>query len=99
MQRHKPSKYKDDDLLTLGQAADTLGYSRQYFQNLVSQGAREYDEDLCRMRVQTDETYRRAFRTRVQYVYPYGELVTWFTKRQSTASMKEWNAARGIVVE
>jgi len=99
MQRRKPSTYKAHDLLTLKEAANALGYSTLYFQNLVSQHSKEFDLELYRMRVETDETFRKAFRTKALYVYPYGELVEWFTKRQSTESMQAWNASRGIVVD
>lgn len=102
MQRRTPTRkreYRDSDLLTPTQAAEALGYDDEYFQNLAMPSSPRYEPDLRRMRVRTDETFRKAFRTKAMYVFPYGELVKWFSTYQSSPSMRKYNASRGIIVE
>ncbi len=63
-------KYKSDDLLTTEQAAEVLGYAVTSLQNgQIAQ--------LSRLRIATDESWRKAYSSKAQYVYRYGDLLTW----------------------
>lgn len=101
MQRRTPHvpKYRNGDLLTMEQAADAFGYSKNYMQRLTAPSCPEYDEDFARMRVNTDAAYRKAFRTSALYVYLYEDLVQWFTDHVGLPNVRRYNESRGIIVE
>jgi len=94
-----PNKHKDDDLLTLEEVADATGYTRQYMGTLSAQGSEGYDPTLRRIRIKTDETYRRAFNTKVQYVFQYRDVKRWFNDRQQRPTVQAFNETHGIIVE
>lgn len=94
-----PEKYKEDDLLTLQEVADVLGYTKGHMAMLFSPGVETYDPSFRKISIRTDETYRKAFNTRVQYVFRYGDVKRWFTVYQSRPSVQAWNEGRGIIVE
>lgn len=94
-----PEKYKEDDLLSLQEVADVLGYAKGHLDMLFSPGTKTYDPSFRQIRIKTDVTYRKAFDTKAQYVFRYGDVKRWFNERQSRPSVQAWNEARGIIVE
>ncbi len=94
-----PYRYNDDDLLTLDQVAEAVGYTRGHLAMLFSPGVETYDPSFRQIRIKTDETFRKAFNTRAQYVFRYGDVKRWFNEYQSRPSVQAWNEGRGIVVE
>lgn len=92
-------RYKDSDLLTIGQAADHFGYSAEYLRTLNAEGGEHYDPLFRRMRIKTDPTWRQAFNSHAHYVYRYADLKEWFRHHQSTPSVRTFNESRGIIVE
>lgn len=100
MRRQKAPKYDPDQLMSVEEAAKALGYSLSYMKGLVSPGHPQYDRVLGRMKIQTDETWRKAFsRPNIQYVWRYGDLVKWFNEHQELPTVKTYNQGRGIIVE
>lgn len=65
------TRYRDGDLLTVRQIAEQFGKSTQYVQALAGQSNTHQDPNLFRLRVMTDESYRRYFETRAKFVYPW----------------------------
>jgi hypothetical protein len=77
------TRYRDGDLLTVRQIAERFGKSTQYVQALAGQSNTHQDPNLFRLRVGTDETYRRFFETRAKYVYAWPEVRDWYRERQT----------------
>lgn len=80
--------YDDDDLLKADEAADHFGYSRDYFRSMLQISDKAADPKLIRLRIKTDETWRKVNRSRAQYVFPYGALVAWYEAKQRRPSVK-----------
>lgn len=100
MRRQKAPKYDPDQLMSITEAAQALGYSEAYMKTLTSPGCAQYDSELDRMRIQTDETWRKAYnRPRLLWVWRYGDLLTWFTNHQKLPTVQTYNEGRGIIVE
>lgn len=93
------SKYKADDLLTIEEAADHLGYSDEYLRTLNAQNGMNSDPLFRRMRIKTDPTWRQAFECHAHYVYRYGDLMAWFHAHQDKTTVQIFNEGRGIIVE
>lgn len=94
-----PEKYKDDDFLTLNEVAEAVGYSERHVATLFAPGNAHYDPSLRTIRIKTDETFRKAFGTKAQYVFQYRDVKRWFNERQNRPSVQTWNEGRGIIVE
>lgn len=94
-----PDKYKDDDFLTLSEAAEAVGYTIGHMTRLFSPGTDGYDPSLRTIRIRTDETFRKAFGTQAQYVFQYKDVKRWFNDRQSRPSVQTYNEGHGIIVE
>lgn len=80
--------YEDGDLLTADQAADHFGYSRDYFRSMLQISDKAADPRLIRLKVDTDEAWRKANRSRALHVFPYAELKAWYLKRNKRPSVK-----------
>jgi hypothetical protein len=80
--------YEDGDLLTADQAADHFGYTRDHFRNMLMLSNKAADPRLIRLRIKTDESWRKANRSRAQYVFEYAEIKAWYTQRQNRPSVK-----------
>ena len=89
------TRYKPDDLLTIEQAADHLGYSDEYLRTL---NAKNGDPLFRRMRIKTDPTWRQAFECQAHYVYRYADLMAWFHDHQEKQTVQTFNEGRGITV-
>lgn len=88
--------YEAGDLLTSDQAADHFGYSRDHFRNLLTMTNRAADPRLIRLRIETDESWRKANKSRAQYVFEYDALKAWYKQRQNRPSVKAkaWNRSK-----
>ena len=88
--------YEAGDLLTSDQAADHFGYSRDHFRNMLTMTNKAADPRLIRLRIETDETWRKANKSRAQYVFEYSAIKTWYTKRQNRPAVKAkaWNRSK-----
>ena len=74
--------YEENDLLTADQAADHFGYSRDYFRSMLQINDKAADAKLIRLKIETDETWRKANRSRAKHVFNFGELRDWYKKKQ-----------------
>ncbi len=92
-------KYADSDLLTIKQAADHFGYAEDYLRALNSKNNPNSDPFFRRMRIKTDETWRKAFNNSAHYVYQYDDLKRWFADHQASPFVQAYNASHGIEVD
>jgi hypothetical protein len=76
-------RYREGDFLTVAQIAEQFGKRNDYIQALAGQSNTHQDPNLFRLRVMTDESYRRYFETRAKFVYPYREVWAWYHERQT----------------
>jgi hypothetical protein len=74
--------YKDADLLTLRQISERFGISEGYLWKLAGPTNGRHDPNLYRLRVDTDESYRKAFNTQAKHVFPYAGVRAWYRERQ-----------------
>jgi hypothetical protein len=88
--------YEPGDLLTVNQAADHFGYSREYFGAMLNINDKAADPRLIRLRIETDESWRKANKSRAQYVFEYEALKAWYTQRQNRPAVKAkaWNRSK-----
>lgn len=86
--------YEAGDLLTADQAADHFGYSRDHFRNMLMISNKAADPRLMRLKIETDETWRRANRSRAKYVFEYEAIKAWYESRQRRNSVKSKTWAR-----
>lgn len=94
-----PEKYKDDDFLTLHEVAEAVGYTKGHMATMFAPGNAHYDPSLRTIRIKTDETFRKAFGTKAQYVFQYRDVKRWFNERQNRPTVQVYNEGRGIIVE
>lgn len=80
--------YEPGDLLTADQAADHFGYSRDHFRNMFTMTNKAADPRLIRLRIETDESWRKANKSRAQYVFEYETIKAWYEQRQNRPSVK-----------
>jgi hypothetical protein len=86
--------YEPGDMLTADQAADHFGYSRDHFRNMLLLSSKAADPRLIRIKIDTDETWRKSNRSRALYVFEYAELKQWYETRQRRATVKAKTWAR-----
>lgn len=92
-------KYQDNDLLTIKQAAVHFGYAEDYLRALNAEHSAAADPMFRRMRIKTDETWRKAFDCSAHYVYQYDDLKRWFADHQASPHVQSYNASHGIEVD
>lgn len=80
--------YEDGDLLTSTQAADHFGYTHEHFRNMLLLSNKAADPRLMRLRIKTDETWRKANKSRAHYVFEYSALRAWYVQRQNRPSVR-----------
>lgn len=80
--------YEPGDLLTADQAADHFGYSRDHFRNMLTMTNKAADPRLIRLRIETDESWRKANKSRAQYVFEYETIKAWYKQRQNRPAVK-----------
>jgi len=83
-----------DDLITIRQISEMFGISIMHLHAITGPTNRHRDADLFRCRIQTDETWRRAFESRASYVYRCGDVRRWNRERQT---MPRVQAARNRI--
>lgn len=86
--------YENDDLLKADEAADHFGYSRDYFRSMLQIKDHAADLKLIRLKIETDETWRKVNRSRAQFVFQYAALVAWYEAKQRRPSVKAKTWAR-----
>lgn len=86
--------YESGDLLTTDQAADVLGYSRDYFRSMLQINNKAADLKLMRLRIETDAEWRKYNRTKAQFVFEYDALKAWYTAKQRRPEVKHKAWAR-----
>lgn len=87
-------EYEQGDLLTSDQAADHFGYSRDHFRNMLNLKDKAADPRLIRLKIETDQTWRKANKSKAQFVFEYSALKSWYETRQRRPSVKQKNWAR-----
>jgi len=86
--------YEDGDLLTPDQAADHFGYSREYFRAMTQMNDKAGDLKLIRLKIETDESWRKANKSKVRHVFEYSALKQWYDARQRRPEIKAKTWAR-----
>lgn len=88
--------YEEGDLLTVDQAADHCGYTRDHFRNMLMISNKAADPRLIRIKIETDASWRKANKSRAQYVFEYTALKAWYEQRQRRAAVKAkaWNRSK-----
>lgn len=76
-------RYREGDFLTVAQIAEQFGKRQDYIQALAARSNSHSDPNLFRLRVMTDESYRRYFETRAKYVYPWPDVRAWYRERKA----------------
>lgn len=86
--------YESGDLLTADQAADHFGYSRDYFRCMLQINDKAADPRLIRLKVKTDESWRKAHGSRAQFVFEYDAIKAWYKTKQRRPEVKAKTWAR-----
>lgn len=88
--------FESGDVLTVTQAAEHFGYSREYFAAMLNINDKAADPTLIRIKIDTDETWRRAHKSRARIVFEYDALKAWYEKRNRRPSVKAkaWNRSK-----
>lgn len=68
-------------LITTSEAAEMLGFSEIYFRSMTNPSKRHFDSTLVALRIETDETWRKAYESKAQVVYDVEQLKQWFADR------------------
>jgi len=72
------TRLTNDTLIDMHGVAETTGYAYTTVETKVQRGNKDHDPLLYRLRISTDETYRKAFECpRTKYVYRYGDVKRW----------------------
>jgi hypothetical protein len=94
-----PEKYQFNDLITIDQAAEEVGYTAPYMRALCRPEQPQYDPAFRKLRIETDPTWRKAYNSSARYVFRYGEVIRWFYDHQAQSTVQRYNESRGIIVE
>lgn len=88
--------YEPGDMLSVTQAAEHFGYSREYFAAMLNPNDKAADIKLIQIKVETTPEYRKAYNTRARYVFEYDKLKAWYKARQrrSEVKAKAWNRSK-----
>lgn len=86
--------YEDGDLLTAYDIADHFGYSRDYVRAMLDINDRAADPRLIRLKISTDQAWRKANRNRAQFVFEYSAVRAWYLKRQNRHTVKSMSRGR-----
>jgi hypothetical protein len=88
--------YESGDMLTVTQAAELLGYSREYFAAMLNMNDKAADLKLIRLKVETTPEWRKAYNSRARYVFEYDALKAWYKARQRRPEVKAkaWNRSK-----
>jgi hypothetical protein len=86
--------YESGDLLTADQAADVLGYSRDYFRAMLRLDDKAADLKLIRLKIETDEAWRKINKSRARFVFEYDALKAWYATRNKRKEVKDKTWAR-----
>lgn len=73
--------YRTGDFLTVKEISDYTGKSVVYLHKLTGETNAHRDPNLFRLRVETDESYRKVFGTKARYVYPWPDVRDWYRER------------------
>lgn len=80
--------YEDGDLLKADEIADHFGYSRDHVRNMLNIRDKAADPALIRLKIETDQTWRRANNSRALHVFEYSAVRAWYLKRNNRRSVK-----------
>lgn len=88
--------YESGDLLTVDQAADHFGYTRDYFRAMIRIDDKAADLKLIRLKIETDPDWRAANKSRARIVFEYEALKTWYAARNRRKEVKDktWNRSK-----
>ena len=86
--------YEDGDLLTAYDVADHFGYSRDYVRAMLDINDRSADPRLIRLKIDTDDTWRRENGNRARFVFEYNAVKAWYEQRQRRRTVKAMSRGR-----
>lgn len=86
--------YEEGDLLTAYDVADHFGYSRDYVRAMLDINDKAADPRLIRLKIATDETWRKATGNRARFVFEYSAVKAWYLQRQNRRSVKAMSRGR-----
>lgn len=86
--------YEKGDLLTVDEIAEVFGYSRDHVRNMLDIRNKVADPRLIRLKIETDEAWRKANKSRARYVFEYSAVKAWYVKRQNRPTVKAMSRNR-----
>lgn len=89
--------YEDGDLLTAHDVADHFGYSRDYVRAMLDINDKAADPRLIRLKIATDETWRKTNGNRARFVFEYSAVKEWYAKRQNRRTVKNMSRGRSRI--
>lgn len=72
------------DMMTAAEIAEEYGLNLTNVYGMTGPTNSRRDPELFRHRVETDETWRKAYNPKARYVYPRREVSRWYRERKAT---------------
>jgi len=72
------------DMMTAREIAEEYGFNFTHIYALTGPTNSKRDPELLRHRVETDDTWRKAYNPKARYVYPRREVSRWYRERRTT---------------
>jgi hypothetical protein len=73
------------DMMTAREIAEEYGFHLTDMYAMTGPTNADRDAKLFRLRVETDETWRKIYNPKARYVYPRREVARWYRERKATA--------------
>lgn len=73
------------DMMTVREIAEEFGFNLSDMYAKTGPTNAERDAELFRHRVETDETWRKAYNHKAKYVYPRKAVQRWYRERRTIA--------------
>ena len=72
------------DMMTAAEIAEEYGFHITHIYAMTGPTNSHRDAELFRHRVETDESWRKAYNPKARYVYPRQEVAKWHRERRTT---------------
>jgi hypothetical protein len=73
------------EMLTAREIAEEYGFNLTDMYAMTGPTNSKRNAELFRLRVATDETWRKAYNPKAKYVYPRREVARWYRERRTIA--------------
>jgi hypothetical protein len=71
--------------MTAREIAEEYGFNFTHIYALTGPTNSKRDPELLRLRVETDESWRKAYNPKARYVYPRAAVRQWYRERRTIA--------------